>query len=76
MTDFLFVSLYGPFVVWQALATAVVLVGAAVITRRTLRRPPVDHPFMGARTCPICGWRGRVTRFDEACPRCARPFTA
>ena len=76
MTEYLFRPVYGGFVVWQVAAAVVVLFGTLAVLRRLLRRPVREHPFMGARTCPTCGWRGQVSRFNEVCPRCARPFTA
>lgn len=76
MMDFLYRPVYGDFVVWQVAAAAVVALGLLALLRRLLRRPTPQHPFMGARTCPACGWRGQVSRFNEVCPRCARPFTA
>ena len=76
LTDLLNRPLYGGVVVWQAAAGVIVLLGTLKLLRRLLRRPVREHPFMGARTCPACGWRGQVSRFNEVCPRCARPFTA
>jgi len=75
MMDLLLRPLYGGLVVWQVAAALVVLAGTITVLRRVLQRPVREHPFMGARTCAGCGWRGQVSRFDEACPRCSRSFT-
>ncbi|MCA9525919.1 MAG: hypothetical protein KC549_06435 [Myxococcales bacterium] len=75
LQEALLYPLPGGFVAWQAAAALVVLLGGYGLAKRLLRQPERQHPFMGARTCGGCGWRGNVSRFNDVCPRCGRNFT-
>ena len=76
ITDLLLRPVYGDFVIWHVAAASLGLVLLFVVVPRLLKRDQRVHPFMGARTCGGCSWRGQVGQWNEQCPRCGKSFTA
>lgn len=68
--------IYGNFVLWQVAAAGIALLLLLTLIPRLLKRDQRVHPYMGARTCGGCGWRGQVGQWNEQCPRCGQSFTA
>lgn len=67
---------YGDFVIWHVAAASLALLLLFMLVPRLLKRDQRVHPYMGARTCGGCGWRGQVGQWNEQCPSCGKSFTA
>lgn len=75
MQDLLSTHVWGGFVVWHVAAAVLALLVLLKLLPALLKRDRRVHPYMGARTCGGCGWRGQVGQWNEQCPRCGRSFT-
>ena len=72
--EVLFTPVYGEFLVWQIICAVLLLIALVKIVRTLTRSKPVEHPYMGARTCGHCGWRGQVSKYSATCPACNQTF--
>lgn len=75
ITEMLLRPVYGDFVIWHVAAAGLGLALLFFVVPRLLKRDQRVHPYMGARTCGGCLWRGQVGQWNEQCPKCGKSFT-